>query len=427
MTLILKLSSILSRDRESDALVLGRMKLALATLKGQDESVGVDPVVYHGTKTVQEFFEVMSTYWNCYADHDLLIMVIEVTENKEAIDALHCFLKTRDPGMVVPLVRCPDVPFRPACSGNEQGRRLGTAAEIMKEENGEGVSPQQIAGRNAIVLEANQRKVCSISQKKPSDIPESSQDDLPAEQKEKPALLQMEGRSALILEANQKRVCSISQKKACELPKASQDEFCPEQKTTSETDPSQLADTDTTNSTTPADTAQQNGNGDEFMESLLAQETITRQRSSSSDLIISQQPQLMPPELELSEHWQSLHHHPDRSHELPPGRIPLVVEVGLDHMTCGMYDCLKDVVASVCRTPRAAMSLLGAFKGSCILVWHVSEEIAAGIKRIQLSPDDQEMLLQCAVMKMSCGEDCLFNISEDELVSVCVCVCGGSW
>jgi len=403
--LILKLSSILSRDRESDAIVLGRMKLSLAILKGQDESVGIDPEVYRGATTVQEFFEVMAKYWNCYADHDLLVMVIEATENEEAIGALQCFLQSKDPGMVIPLARCPDVPFRPACSGSETGRRLGSSAEIPKEEKRMGDSPQQIAGRNAIVLEANQRKVCSISQKKscdPGDPPPALEETSP-----------LEGKNALILEANQKKVCLVSQKKACDLPKSSQDDLPPEQTATLEkTDLSQPADTDRTNSTTPANTSQQNDNGDQFLECLLAEEATTRQRSSSTNLVISQQPQTMAPELEWNDDF---HHHPDRSHELPPGRVPLVVEVGLDHMTCGMYDCLKDVVASVIKTPREALSLLGAFKGSCILVWHVSEQIAAGIKRIQLTPDDQEMLLQSAVMKMSCGEECLFSITEEEL------------
>lgn len=404
MRLILKLSSILSRDRESDAIVLGRMKLSLAILKGQDESVGIDPEVYRGATTVQEFFEVMAKYWNCYADHDLLVMVIEATENEEAMEALQCFLRSKDPGMVIPLARCPDVPFRPACSGSETGRRLGSSAEIPKEEKGMGDSPQQIAGRNAIVLEANQRKVCSISQKISCDPPPALEETSP-----------LEGKSALILEANQKKVCSLSQKKACDLPKPSQDDLPPEE-TLEKTDLSQPADTDRTNSTTPANTSQQNDDGD-LLESLLAEEATTRQRSSSTNLVISQQPQTMAPELEWNDDF---HHHPDRSHELPPSRVPLVVEVGLDHMTCGMYDCLKDVVASVIKTPREALSLLGAFKGSCILVWHVSEQIAAGIKRIQLTPDDQEMLLQSAVLKMSCGEECLFSITEEELVSVCV-------
>ena len=45
------------------------------------------------------------------------------------------------------------------------------------------------------------------------------------------------------------------------------------------------------------------------------------------------------------------------------------------------------------------------------------------IKKIQLSQDDQEMLLQCAVLSLSCDDKCLFEIAREELVSVCVCVC----
>ena len=218
--LILKLSSILASDPESEALALRRMKLSLATLKGQDESTAIDPEVYQGTTTVEEFFEVMSKYWPCYADHELLTMVIEMTENKEAIDALKCFLQSNDPGTVIPV----------ANSG--------------------------------------------------------------------------------------------------------------------------------------------------------------------------------------------------RSLELPPKRESLVAEISLDYITCGMYKYVKGMIASALKTPNEALSLLEVVKGSCILVWHVSEEIAAGIKTIQLSPDDQEMLLQCAVTKMSCGEECLFS---KRLVSVymyvCLCVC----
>ena len=53
--LIGKLSRILSKDPESDADVLASMKLALATLKGQDESIAIEPEVYRGTQTVTEF------------------------------------------------------------------------------------------------------------------------------------------------------------------------------------------------------------------------------------------------------------------------------------------------------------------------------------------------------------------------------------
>ena len=41
------------------------------------------------------------------------------------------------------------------------------------------------------------------------------------------------------------------------------------------------------------------------------------------------------------------------------------------------------------------------------------------IKKIQLSLDDQEMLLQCAVLSLSCDDKCLFEIAREELVRVC--------
>ena len=71
------------------------------------------------------------------------------------------------------------------------------------------------------------------------------------------------------------------------------------------------------------------------------------------------------------------------------------------------------------------MSLHEVYKGSCIIVWHVSKEIAAVIKKIQLSQDDQEMLLQCAILSLSCDDKCLFEIARKELVSVCGWVGGG--
>ena len=380
--LILKLSSILSRNPESDALVLGRMKLSLAILKGQDESTAIDPQVYRGTKTVQEFFAVMSEYWPCYTDHDLLTMVIDATENKEAIDTLKCFLQSKDPRSVIPVAKYPDAPFRPACheSRNDirvRERTAATSTGMLKGGNEVGDSPQAIEGKYASTSEANQQKVCSVSQKK-----------------------------------------------ACELSNPS-DNFPPEQTTASQKNSdalSQCADTNPTISTTPA---QQSGKESQLFEGLSDEIASTRQRSCSTNPVISQQPQLHTPDPESKEELEGLehlHHHPGKCHELPPKRVPLVVEMSLSSITCGMYNCLKDVVASVLETPREALSLCGAFKGSCIIVWHVSEEIAAGIKRIRLTPDDQEMLLQCAVMKMSCGEECLFSVAEEELVSMYICV-----
>ena len=67
------------------------------------------------------------------------------------------------------------------------------------------------------------------------------------------------------------------------------------------------------------------------------------------------------------------------------------------------------------------MSLHGVYEGSCIIVWHVSKEIAAAIKKVQLSQDDQEMLLQCAVLSLSCDDKCLFAFTKEKLVSLYVC------
>ena len=100
--LIGKLSRILSKDPETDADVLASMKLALAALKGQDESIAIEPGVYRGTQTVTEFFTVMAKFWNCYDDHDILVMVIESTENEEAISVLSNFLQSRDRGLTFP-------------------------------------------------------------------------------------------------------------------------------------------------------------------------------------------------------------------------------------------------------------------------------------------------------------------------------------
>ena len=99
--LINKLSRILSKDPESDADVLASMKLALAVLKGQDESIAIEPEVYRDTQTVTDFFTVMAKYWNCYNDHNLLRMLIEATENEEAITVLDNFLQSRDHGLTL--------------------------------------------------------------------------------------------------------------------------------------------------------------------------------------------------------------------------------------------------------------------------------------------------------------------------------------
>ena len=100
--LISKLSRILSKDPESVD-VLASMKLALATLKGQDESIAIEPEVYQDTETVTQFFTVMAKYWNCYDDHDLLVTLIDSTENEEAIRVLNSFLQSRNPRWIIPI------------------------------------------------------------------------------------------------------------------------------------------------------------------------------------------------------------------------------------------------------------------------------------------------------------------------------------
>ena len=76
------------------------------------------------------------------------------------------------------------------------------------------------------------------------------------------------------------------------------------------------------------------------------------------------------------------------------------------------------------KAPKAAMSLFEAYKEPCTLVWHVSKETAAEINKSELSQDDKETLLACKVLKLSCGDKCHFKVAKEELVSVCVCVCG---
>ena len=101
VTLINKLRRILSKDPDSEE-VLIRMKLSIDTLRGQDESIAIEPEVYRSAQSVAEFFTVMAKYWNCYDDHDLLRMVIEETENEEAISVLNDFLQNRNPRLIIP-------------------------------------------------------------------------------------------------------------------------------------------------------------------------------------------------------------------------------------------------------------------------------------------------------------------------------------
>lgn len=167
--LIGKLSRILSKDPESDADVLASMKLALATLKGQDESIAIEPGVYRGTQTVTDFFTVMAKYWNCYDDHDLLKMLIEATENEEAISVLENFLQSRD-SFIIPTEKCPETPFQSPCQGSGSYSRpkeltVGPSSEIPKGGNRLGGSPQQATGRQhkKFVVSPQNEKACELS------------------------------------------------------------------------------------------------------------------------------------------------------------------------------------------------------------------------------------------------------------------------
>ena len=122
VTLINKLRRILSKDPDSEE-VLIRMKLSIGTLRGQDETISIEPEVYRGAENVADFFMVMAKYWNCYDDHDLLEMVIESTENKEAISVLSNFLQNKDREVIMPTEKCPEAPFQSPCQGNSSDSR----------------------------------------------------------------------------------------------------------------------------------------------------------------------------------------------------------------------------------------------------------------------------------------------------------------
>ena len=177
--LIGKLSRILSKDPESDALVLASMKLALATLKGQDESIAIEPGVYRGTQTVTEFFTVMASYWNCYDDHDLLVTLIESTENEEAISVLNNFLQSRD-SFIIPTKKCPEAPFQSPCQGSSSYSRrkeltVGPSSEIPKGGNRLGGSPQQATGRQlkrfAVSPQKENHGLTILTEKGPFQLP----------------------------------------------------------------------------------------------------------------------------------------------------------------------------------------------------------------------------------------------------------------
>ena len=122
VTLINKLTRILSKDPDSEE-VLVHMKLSIGTLRGQDETISIEPEVYRGAENVADFFMVMAKYWNCYDDHDLLEIVIESTENKEAINVLSNFLQNKDRRVIIPTEKCPETPFQSPCQGNSSDSR----------------------------------------------------------------------------------------------------------------------------------------------------------------------------------------------------------------------------------------------------------------------------------------------------------------
>ena len=119
---------------------------------------------------------------------------------------------------------------------------------------------------------------------------------------------------------------------------------------------------------------------------------------------------------------QHFHYHPGSSNALPRNRVPLAAKAFFNQINGRMHDRMKGIIATVLKMSRPGMSLWGIYPGCCVIVWHVSKEVAAGIKRIQLSHDDQEMLLQCGILTLSCDNKCLFTFPQEKLVSICLCV-----
>ena len=330
VTLINKLRSILSKDPDSEEALI-RMKLSIDTLRGQDESIAIEPEKYNSAQTLTEFFKVMAMYWNCYDDHDLLEMVIESTENKEAISVLSNFLQNKDRRVIMPTEKCPEAPFQSPCQGNTSDSRPKDLAAS---------GPSEIPACKIVDGEKSKENECQVQI--PSEQPTSSQN-------------------------------SSTQQ--------------------------QCADTDLISQ---SDTSQQNN-----------KKVVT-----TMDEPVTQQPKL--PSGPDPESNECFHYHPGDYNKLPPNRASLIAKVDCNQIANWMYSCVKNVVATVTRTPKPAMSLHSVYDGSCIIVWHVSKEIAAVIQKIQLSQDDQEMLLQCAILTLSCDGKCLFEVAREELVSVCV-------
>ena len=255
-------------------------------------------------------------------------MVIESTENKEAISVLSNFLQNKDRRVIIPTEKCPEAPFQSFCQGNSSDSR-------------------------------------------PKDLAASAPSEIPASK--------------------------IADGEKCKE-YAYQVQIPSEQPTFSQNSSTQHQCADT-NLISQSDSSQQNNKKVVTM----MDEPVTQQPKLSSD----------------PESNECFHYHPDDCNKLPPNRASLIAKVDCNQIASWMYSCVKNVVATVTGTPKPAMSLHGVCEGSCIIVWHVSKEIAAVIKKIQLSQDDQEMLLQCAVLTLSCDDKCLFEIAREELVSVC--------
>ena len=178
VTLINDLSEVFSKDPESDTLVLGRMKLSIATLKGQDESISIEPEVYRGAQNVTDFFMVMGKYWNCYDDHDLLEMVIKSTKNKEAMKILNDFLENRDRGVIMPAEKCPEAPFQSQGSSRPMELKTGASSEIPKGGNRLGGSPQLPTGKQLrkFAVSPQNEKACELSNLSQDCLPQDFQD-----------------------------------------------------------------------------------------------------------------------------------------------------------------------------------------------------------------------------------------------------------
>ena len=394
VTLINKLTRILSKDPDSEE-VLIHMKLSIDTLRGQDESIAIEPEQYNRAQTPAEFFKVVAKYWNCYDDHDLLEMVIKSTENKEAISVLSNFLQNKDRRVIMPTEKCPEAPFQSPCQGSSRPTELrtGASSEIPKGGNRLGGSPQLPTGRQLrkFPVSPHNEKACELSN--------LSQDCLPQDFQDTDRACKVGDNERACTFEDCEKVCKVedgekSKENACQV------EIPSEQPTSSQSSSEQLqcADTDFI--------PQSDKDGEKVV--ITMEEPVNHKPNQSST-----------PNPESSECLQCFHFHAGCCNKLPPNRASLIAKVVCQQMASWIYSFVKNVVATVTGTPKPAMSLHGVYEGCCMIVWHVSKEIAAVIKKNQLSLDDQGMLLQCAVLTLSCDDKCLFEIAREELVSVC--------